>query len=149
MTNPYNLPTFTDVISTERDLSDAFEIKVRPTALHNLGVTLHEQKRAFNIAADHERITFDVFPGLGRVAITCTFIEDGIFEAPDQKPQYTRTPAFQVVITHPAMGRGRGEVHLCTDTEQVLAVLATVSYGWADHSAPSSQIPVDALPTRG
>lgn len=58
-----------------------------------------------------EHAVFSCFPGLGRASVKTTF--DG----------------FEVTIHHPAMGRYLCETHTCETPGEVLAVLATVSYG--------------------
>jgi hypothetical protein len=129
--NPKGLDTFTETVETEGALLGAFEASPLNVVNERMSLLISALQGHHHTLqdSDGDRSIFACFPGLGRASVTATVFEDGIFEAPDQKPEYSRTPSWQVVITHPAMGRGKGEVHLCTTYAEVLAVLATVSYG--------------------
>lgn len=116
--NPKGLPTFTDTIDTEGALHGAFEIgrmKISNPALDNLISEVTAAGHAL-VGNDGDRATFTCFPGLGGAAITDSGEVGG-------------AQAWEVAITHPAMGRGKGEVHTCETPGEVLAVLSTVSYG--------------------
>lgn len=120
-TNPANLPTFLGTIETEGAVHGAFEVfKVAdptPEHLSDLIAAVVAAGHALE-GNDDERAVFGVFPGLGRAAIT----DYGYDHARDVQP-------WSVAINHPAMGRDKAEVHVCETMEEILAVLATVSYG--------------------
>jgi hypothetical protein len=133
--NPKGLPTFTGTIETEDALHSAFETSPLNVVNERMSLLISALQGHHHTLqdSDGDQSIFACFPGLGRASVTDTVLEDfenaGQTTNGTQISEYTRTPVFKVVITHPAMGRGKGEVHLCTTYAEVLAVLATVSYG--------------------
>ncbi len=119
MPNPANLPTFSRVepMPIDRDASPfrdeggfmgggSFALRAVIAAAESAGHSL----TGLQAEPGRESAVFAVFPGLGGAAVR------------------TNPHDFTVFIHHPAMGNVY-EVHTCADVEQILAVLATVSYG--------------------
>ena len=119
MPNPANLPTFSRVepMPLDRDANPFREagtfMRVPPFDLQEVITAAQEAGHTMTglyAEPESERAVFSVFPGLGGAAVR------------------TNPDDFTVCVHHPAMGNVY-EVHICAEVEQVLAVLATVSYG--------------------
>lgn len=116
--NPKGLPTFTGSIETQEALISVMDVSAGRKPTGDLPTMISKITAAGHalIGADDDRAAFTCFPGLGSASIEDVGQEDGHI-------------VWYVIITHPAMDQCKGESHLCDNAEQILAVLATVSYG--------------------
>lgn len=116
--NPKGLSTFTGIIETEQALISVMDVSAGRKPTGTLPAMISKITAAGHtvVGSDDDRAVFSVFPGLGSASIEDAGQEDG-------------HTLWDVIITHPAMDQCKGEVHLCDNTEQILAVLSTVSYG--------------------
>ncbi len=118
MVNPHGLSTYSGQIETDEALASVFDVSGGREATAELTDLIGKVTAAGHAltGADDDRAVFSCYPGLGSAQVEDAGQETGVM-------------IWSVIVHHPAMGRGQAETHLCENTDQVLEVLSTVSYG--------------------